>query len=499
MIRNNDASLLGYRGPPPRLAFNGLVRCLLDSLSPHRFSHYSYACTSAVRLLSSLHAARPSACLGDVTSYPQGMSRLVALLSVPDEAVRNGAVLLLLGFARGSALVRQFVSFDEGTERLLGAVHDEGGLCGGSPVARDCLALLACILREDGGRDMAASSRRAMDALVPLLEWWRSQAWRSGLPAEGSADEDDDDDDEINELIGDDKTDRIFPLSEVEEEMMTMVLSDVLVPLVSEGNGPHLHLQRGPVPAGGSRTEGPHRGVLHRPAGCGMSPKRWPPSPSAPLDTPACTGSSFSPPPPTWGPPPARAVLRRVLDDWGAGVHAARGQRERRAGGRASPPPPPMSCLLDEDESAHDAEARNVGIARRYATLEVLAERGGATPRRCCCGCAPRGSRSSMSRFRGSRSGSEGEAFRRGRWEEDGDVGEGDRERVRGLVVTCLGLWLEQLVSLSWGRSQYCVNRDASHSSADLIYVRALPPPYRAKWNMPDGPVTPYSTWCAPK
>jgi len=225
-------SLLGYRGPPPRPASNGLVRCLLDSLSPHRVFHYSYACTSAVRLLSSLHAARPSACLGDVTSDPHGMGRLVALLSV----------------------------------------HDEGGLCGGSPVARDCLALLACLLREDGGRDMAASSRRAMDALVPLLEWWRSQAWRSGLPAEGSADEDDDD--KINELIGCDKTDGLFPLSEVEEEMMTMVLSNVLVPLVSEGNGPHLHLQRGPVPAGGSRTEGPHRGVPHRPAGCGMSPKR---------------------------------------------------------------------------------------------------------------------------------------------------------------------------------------------------------------------------------
>ena len=173
-----------------------ITSSLLDMLyDPINVTNDTFARTSCATLMTKIHSLRPQAFESDVISTPNGLNRLVDLLShdeeIVDESVRNEILLLLITLTKSSETTRKLVAFNEGFDRLFSIINHEGGLTGGSIVVNDCL-VLANNLVEDDGAMLLLQSSTTLTSLPQLLDVNRGQEFLNFQSGKSILDADED-------------------------------------------------------------------------------------------------------------------------------------------------------------------------------------------------------------------------------------------------------------------------------------------------------------------
>ena len=119
------------------------ITALLDLLENNDFYPRLYA----LQILSHVLAARPQLTQEAIFAAPLGVSRITTVLDDKREAVRNEALLLLVGLTPTSPELQKVVAFENAFDRIFAIVETEGGLTHGSTTVQDCLSLLANLLK----------------------------------------------------------------------------------------------------------------------------------------------------------------------------------------------------------------------------------------------------------------------------------------------------------------------------------------------------------------
>ncbi|KAK4101348.1 hypothetical protein N658DRAFT_566742 [Parathielavia hyrcaniae] len=121
------------------------IALLLGFLGKDRSDFYSRL--YSLQLLSAILSARTERTEECIVNTNDGMSRLVAVLEDPREAVRDEAIGLLTDLTPTSHVLQNLVTLEKGFAPLFEIIANEGGLAGGARVVEDCLILLANLLR----------------------------------------------------------------------------------------------------------------------------------------------------------------------------------------------------------------------------------------------------------------------------------------------------------------------------------------------------------------
>ncbi|KAL5596497.1 hypothetical protein BROUX41_006723 [Berkeleyomyces rouxiae] len=121
------------------------ITLLLDLLDTNDF----FARLYSLQLLVAILGARPERTEECIFTAPLGISRLVAVLDDPREAVKGEAISLLIYLTPNSPDLQKLVAFESAYERLFNTIDAEGGLTNGGRVVEDCLILMANLLRQN--------------------------------------------------------------------------------------------------------------------------------------------------------------------------------------------------------------------------------------------------------------------------------------------------------------------------------------------------------------
>ncbi|KAL2116978.1 hypothetical protein VTJ04DRAFT_9146 [Mycothermus thermophilus] len=121
------------------------IALLLGFLSRDRTDFYSRL--YSLQLLSAILGARTERTEECIVNTSDGISRLVAVLEEPREAIRDEAISLLTDLTPTSNVIQNLVTLEKGFTPIFDIIRNEGGLASGARVVEDCLILLANLLR----------------------------------------------------------------------------------------------------------------------------------------------------------------------------------------------------------------------------------------------------------------------------------------------------------------------------------------------------------------
>ncbi|KAI0006412.1 arginine methyltransferase [Xylariaceae sp. FL0662B] len=142
------------------------ITLLLNFLETNDFYSRLYSLQLLLAILSA-RTERTEAC---VFSAPLGISRLVAVLDDPREAVRNEALTFLTYLTPSSPEIQQLVVFSDVFARLFAIIAAEGSLSEGDRIVEDCLILLANLLRLNPSNQSIFREEGNIPQLAKLLE-----------------------------------------------------------------------------------------------------------------------------------------------------------------------------------------------------------------------------------------------------------------------------------------------------------------------------------------
>lgn len=141
------------------------ITILLDFLETNDF----YSRLYSLQLLGAILSARTERTEECIFTAPLGISRLVAVLDDPREAVRNEGISLLTYLTPSSVDIQKLVAFESAYEKLFGIIAKEGSLAEGGRTVEDCLILLANLLRRNASNQALFRESGCVSKLTNLI------------------------------------------------------------------------------------------------------------------------------------------------------------------------------------------------------------------------------------------------------------------------------------------------------------------------------------------
>ena len=133
-----------------------------------------------LKIVGAIQVLRPGPLQMAILQSPQGLARLMDVLLVDNEIVRNEVLLVLVNLTRGNQELNKIMAFEGAFDTLLGVIRDEDN---GSVIASDCCAIVANLLHNNPSN---ASLFRELGSLgnflLPLLQ----KGYASEVASEGS-------------------------------------------------------------------------------------------------------------------------------------------------------------------------------------------------------------------------------------------------------------------------------------------------------------------------
>ncbi|GIX67470.1 general vesicular transport factor p115 [Caerostris darwini] len=122
-----------------------------------------------VRLLSGLLSHRPKELQECILISRLGVSRLMDLLSDTREIIRNDTLLLLEHLTKSNANIQKIVAFENGFDKLLSVISDEGYSDGGV-IVEDCLRVMQTLLKNNTSNQTFFKEGSYIKHLTPFFE-----------------------------------------------------------------------------------------------------------------------------------------------------------------------------------------------------------------------------------------------------------------------------------------------------------------------------------------
>ncbi|XP_035216666.1 general vesicular transport factor p115-like isoform X2 [Stegodyphus dumicola] len=122
-----------------------------------------------VRLLSGLLSHKPKDLQECILVSPMGVSRLMDLLSDTREIIRNDTLLLLEHLTKSNANIQKIVAFENGFDKLLNIVSEEGFSDGGVIVG-DCLRVMLTLLKNNTSNQTFFKEGSYIKHLAPFFD-----------------------------------------------------------------------------------------------------------------------------------------------------------------------------------------------------------------------------------------------------------------------------------------------------------------------------------------
>ncbi|KAK0390032.1 hypothetical protein NLU13_3605 [Sarocladium strictum] len=141
------------------------VTLLLDFIETNDF----YSRLYSLQLLGAILSARTERTEECIFTAPLGISRLVAVLDDPREAVRNEGITLLTYLTPSSVDIQKLVAFENAFEKLFSIIAEDGSLTEGGRTVEDCLILLANLLRRNASNQALFRESGCVSKLANLL------------------------------------------------------------------------------------------------------------------------------------------------------------------------------------------------------------------------------------------------------------------------------------------------------------------------------------------
>ena len=104
---------------------------------------------------------------------PQGISRVIDLLSDSREVIRNDAILLLAELTQSNKQIQKIVAFENAFDRLLAIIYEEGYGDGGI-VVEDCINVLLNLLKGNNSNQAYFRETNLINHLVPFFDFKQS-------------------------------------------------------------------------------------------------------------------------------------------------------------------------------------------------------------------------------------------------------------------------------------------------------------------------------------
>ncbi|XP_072038320.1 general vesicular transport factor p115-like isoform X2 [Amphiura filiformis] len=123
----------------------------------------------AIKTMTALSTMRASQVQQLILVSPQGVSKLMDLLSDTREVVRNDGLLLLTQLTKGNANIQKIVAFENAFDRLLEIIAEEGASDGGI-VVEDCLLLLLNLLKKNSSNQTFFKEGSFIQRLAPFFD-----------------------------------------------------------------------------------------------------------------------------------------------------------------------------------------------------------------------------------------------------------------------------------------------------------------------------------------
>lgn len=115
---------------------------VLDSTSDQEF----YTKLYALQILQAVLSTRPERTKECILASPLGVSTILNMVSDTHEAVRNEAILLLMGLVNDNYHIQKVVAFEGIFDKMFDTIDQEGGI-EGNIVVQDCLSLITNLLK----------------------------------------------------------------------------------------------------------------------------------------------------------------------------------------------------------------------------------------------------------------------------------------------------------------------------------------------------------------
>ena len=142
------------------------ITLLLGILEDFEFSVRRPATVLLWALLQNKRAEMQEAIL----IIPQGISRVIDLLSDSREVIRNDAILLLNELTMSNKQIQKIVAFENAFDRLLAIVSEEGYSDGGI-VVEDCVNVLLNLLKANNSNQSYFRETNLVNHLVPFFDF----------------------------------------------------------------------------------------------------------------------------------------------------------------------------------------------------------------------------------------------------------------------------------------------------------------------------------------
>lgn len=141
------------------------VTLLLDFLDSSDF----YSRLYPLQLLGAILIARTERTEECVFTAPLGISRLVAILDDPRDAIRNEGISLLTGLTPTSLDIQKLVAFEDAFGKIFAIIEADGSLSEGGRTVEDCLIFLANLLRRNPSNQALFRESGGIKRLADLL------------------------------------------------------------------------------------------------------------------------------------------------------------------------------------------------------------------------------------------------------------------------------------------------------------------------------------------
>ena len=201
-----------------------------------------YAKTSAIKILSKLTAALPTLLHSQILAAPEGLNRILDLLSATseeEESIRNESLILCTIMAKTNSGSARLMIFGETYEKVMAIAADDAV---GTAVRGDCLKLCIELTRQDEmGSEVFLGSGALVRQLAKFLDLRLGQNFVN--PKEELHDEEDDLDDILgNGGKADDKSNNVKKAKRsipylTKEEASVAELALGLYRVLADGNG----------------------------------------------------------------------------------------------------------------------------------------------------------------------------------------------------------------------------------------------------------------------
>ncbi|CAL8083207.1 unnamed protein product [Orchesella dallaii] len=121
-----------------------------------------------IRLVTNLLTNKPKDVQEILLVSPMGISKIMDLLSDSREVVRNDAILLLVALTKNNANIQKIIAFENGFDRILQIIQEEGYSDGG-PVVEDSLQLFLNLLRSNTSNQTFFREGSYIKKIVPFF------------------------------------------------------------------------------------------------------------------------------------------------------------------------------------------------------------------------------------------------------------------------------------------------------------------------------------------